>query len=104
MRSALVLASTIASSPGSERVMLNGFDAAAGPSPRIEGTGAAVCAASVVVASAATHSDTQIRMLRSFMGGFYRGGPAVPKDKRRDVVALCLALGEAAYGLHHLLE
>ena len=35
--SALASAATTASSPGSERVMLNGFDAGAGPSPRIEG-------------------------------------------------------------------
>src|SRR5262245_4601193 len=111
MSSALVVAATTASRPGPERVMLNGFGAGAGPAPRIEGAGVADCAASAAVAIAATHKTTNIRTLRNFMGGFYQAGggshcrsTTVPQDKRGDIIALCLALGEVADGSHHLLE
>ena len=71
--SALVSAATTASSPGSERVMLNGFDAGAGPSPRIEGAGGADCAESEAVASTVTTRSRNHREPRVFMGGFYQG-------------------------------
>ena len=54
--------------------MLNGFDAGAGPSPRIVGGGVAVCAEAEAVASAARRRATSNRMQRVFMGGFYTGG------------------------------
>src|SRR6185503_16127702 len=73
MSSAFALAATTASSPGSDRVTLNGFGAGAGPSPRIEGAGADCCAESKVVASAAvaTRAASNCRQ-RVFMAGFYQ--------------------------------
>jgi len=68
-----MLAATTASSPGSERVMLNGFGAGAGPSPRIEGAGGVDCAESEVVASTVTTRSRNHREPRVFMGGFYQG-------------------------------
>ena len=73
----MVSAATTASSPGSERVMLNGFDAGAGPSPRIEGAGVPVCAESDVVTSEARRRATGNRLQRVFMGGFYTGDGAL---------------------------
>jgi hypothetical protein len=52
--------------------MVKGFDAGAGPSPRIDGAGVPDCATSLVVAIAAAHKQTTNRKTRMFIDGFYQ--------------------------------
>src|SRR5688572_11762494 len=82
--SAFASAATTASSPGSDRVMLNGLDAGAGPSPRIDGAGVPVWAEIDAVTSARRRA-TGNRVQRVIMAGFYTGDGALGETRSAGV-------------------